>query len=122
MKPLFVCHSRCSTCRKALKWLEDNGVEVEVRDIVEQNPSRAELEEWIVRSGLPVAKFFNTSGLRYKALGLKEVVKTAPADELIGLLATDGMLVKRPLLVTDDGVLVGFREGVWAETLGGAKR
>ena len=78
MKPLFICYPRCSTCQKALKWLQERGIEVEVRDIVQQNPSEAELEEWIDRSGLAVNRFFNTSGLRYKALNLKEKVRTAP--------------------------------------------
>lgn len=99
MKPLFICYPRCSTCQKALKWLQERGIEVEVRDIVQQNPSEAELEEWIDRSGLAVNRFFNTSGLRYKALNLKEKVRTAPREELIRVLSTDGMLVKRPLLI-----------------------
>lgn len=81
MKPLFICYPRCSTCQKALKWLQERGIEVEVRDIVQQNPSEAELEEWIDRSGLAVNRFFNTSGLRYKALNLKEKVRTAPREE-----------------------------------------
>ena len=80
MKPLFICYPRCSTCQKALKWLQERGIEVEVRDIVQQNPSEAELEEWIDRSGLAVNRFFNTSGLRYKALNLKEKVRTAPRN------------------------------------------
>ena len=109
MKPLFICYPRCSTCQKALKWLQERGIEVEVRDIVQQNPSEAELEEWIDRSGLAVNRFFNTSGLRYKALNLKEKVRTAPREELIRVLSTDGMLVKRPLLIASDKILVGFR-------------
>ena len=102
MKPLFICYPRCSTCQKALKWLQERGIEVEVRDIVQQNPSEAELEEWIDRSGLAVNRFFNTSGLRYKALRV---------------LSTDGMLVKRPLLIASDKILVGFREPEWAAAL-----
>ena len=90
MKPLFICYPRCSTCQKALKWLQERGIEVEVRDIVQQNPSEAELEEWIDRSGLAVNRFFNTSGLRYKALNLKEKVRTASREELIRVLSTDG--------------------------------
>ena len=117
MKPLFICYPRCSTCQKALKWLQEHGIEVEVRDIVQQNPSAAELEEWIGRSGIPINKFFNTSGLRYKSLNLKEVVRTAPREELIRVLSTDGMLVKRPLLIMPDKILVGFRETMWAEAL-----
>lgn len=106
MKPLFICYPRCSTCQKALKWLQERGIEVEVRDIVQQNPSEAELEEWIDRSGL-----------RYKALNLKEKVRTAPREELIRVLSTDGMLVKRPLLIASDKILVGFREPEWAAAL-----
>lgn len=117
MKPLFICYPRCSTCQKALKWLQERGIEVEVRDIVQQNPSEAELEEWIDRSGLAVNRFFNTSGLRYKALNLKEKVRTAPREELIRVLSTDGMLVKRPLLIASDKILVGFREPEWAAAL-----
>lgn len=114
MKPLFICYPRCSTCQKALKWLQERGIEVEVRDIVQQNPSEAELEEWIDRSGLAVNRFFNTSGLRYKALNLKEKVRTASREELIRVLSTDGMLVKRPLLIASGKILVGFREPEWA--------
>ncbi len=121
MKPLFICYPRCSTCQKALKWLQERGIEVEVRDIVQQNPSEAELEEWIDRSGLAVNRFFNTSGLRYKALNLKEKVRTAPREELIRVLSTDGMLVKRPLLIASDKILVGFREPEWAASLVGKK-
>lgn len=117
MKPLFICYPRCSTCQKALKWLQERGIEVEVRYIVQQNPSEAELEEWIDRSGLAVNRFFNTSGLRYKALNLKEKVRTAPREELIRVLSTDGMLVKRPLLIASDKILVGFREPEWAAAL-----
>ena len=106
MKPLFICYPRCSTCQKALKWLQERGIEVEVRDIVQQNPSEAELEEWI-----------DPSGLRYKALNLKEKVRTAPREELIRVLSTDGMLVKRPLLIASDKILVGFREPEWAAAL-----
>ena len=107
MKPLFICYPRCSTCQKALKWLQERGIEVEVRDIVQQNPSEAELEEWIDRSGLAVNRFFNTSGLRYKALNLKEKVRTAPREELIRVLSTDGMLVKRPLLIASGCTEIG---------------
>lgn len=114
---LVICYPRCSTCQKALKWLQERGIEVEVRDIVQQNPSEAELEEWIDRSGLAVNRFFNTSGLRYKALNLKEKVRTAPREELIRVLSTDGMLVKRPLLIASDKILVGFREPEWAAAL-----
>ena len=117
MKPLFICYPRCSTCQKALKWLQERGIEVEVRDIVQQNPSEAELEEWIDRSGLAVNRFFNTSGLLYKSMELKDKLPGMSEEEMIKLLATDGMLVKRPLLVGADFVLVGFKETEWAEHL-----
>lgn len=110
---LFIQYPKCSTCRKAAKWLQDNNIEVEVRHIVEANPTAEELSVWIDRSGLEVQKFFNTSGKVYKENNLKEVVKTASREELVKLLASDGMLVKRPLLVGDDFVLVGFKEEDW---------
>lgn len=111
---LFIQYPKCSTCRKAAKWLQDNNIEVESRHIVEANPTAEELSIWIDRSGLDIKKFFNTSGKVYKENNLKEVVKTASREELIKLLASDGMLVKRPLLVGDDFVLVGFKESDWA--------
>ncbi|NLX80253.1 MAG: arsenate reductase family protein [Proteiniphilum sp.] len=110
---LFIQYPKCSTCRKAAKWLQDNNIEVEVRHIVEANPTAEELDVWIDRSGLEVQKFFNTSGKVYKENNLKDVVKTASREELVKLLASDGMLVKRPLLVGDDFVLVGFKEEDW---------
>lgn len=117
MKPLFIQYPKCGTCRKAAKWLKDNNIDVTSRHIVEENPSAKELSVWIDQSGLPVQKFFNTSGQVYKQNNLKEVVKTAPREELIGLLAENGMLVKRPILVADDFVLVGFKEDEWKEKL-----
>lgn len=117
MKPLFIQYPKCGTCRKAAKWLKDNNIDVISRHIVEENPSAKELSVWIDRSGLPVQKFFNTSGQVYKQNNLKEVMKTAPREELIGLLAENGMLVKRPVLVADDFVLVGFKEEEWKEKL-----
>lgn len=117
MKPLFIQYPKCGTCRKATKWLNDNKVEVTSRHIVEDNPTQAELSEWIDRSGLPVQKFFNTSGQVYKQNNLKDVVKTSSREELINLLADNGMLVKRPIVVTDDFVLVGFNENEWKEKL-----
>ena len=117
MTLLFVQYPSCSTCRKAGKWLKDNNVDVISRHIVEENPTQAELSEWIGRSGLPVQKFFNTSGQVYRQNNLKEVVKTAPRQELIDLLASNGMLVKRPILVADDFVLVGFNEEEWKAKL-----
>lgn len=117
MKPLFIHYPKCTTCQKAAKWLKDNGVEVEFRDIVTQNPTSNELVKWIAKADKPTSKFFNTSGLKYKALNLKDVVKTVQQDELIKILASDGMLVKRPVLIFDSGVLVGFKEAEWAEAL-----
>lgn len=117
MKPLFIQYPKCGTCRKAAKWLKDNNIDVISRHIVEENPSAKELSVWIDRSELPVQKFFNTSGQVYKQNNLKEVVKTASREELIGMLAENGMLVKRPILVTDDFVLVGFKEDEWEEKL-----
>ena len=111
---LFVCYPKCSTCQKAKAWL---GVSVTVRDIKTDRPTAEELRAWHARSGLPLKRFFNTSGLQYKALGLKDKLPTMTEDEQLALLATDGMLVKRPLLVADDFVLVGFREKEWEEQL-----
>lgn len=109
MKILFVEYPKCSTCQKAKKWLEENGVLFEDRHIKEQNPTEKELTEWIAKSGLPVKKFFNTSGMLYKELGLKDKLPKMTEQEQIQLLSTDGMLVKRPLVIADDTVLVGFR-------------
>lgn len=117
MKPLFIEYSKCGTCRKALKWLSANGIDVDVRDIITNNPTENELKLWISKSLNPVNKFFNTSGLKYKELGLKDVVKTADQEELIQLLASDGKLVKRPVLIYGDIVLVGFKEEDWAKAL-----
>ena len=113
----FICYPKCTTCQKAQKWLDAKGVAYEVRNIKEQNPTVDELRAWHKRSGLPLKRFFNTSGLQYKALGLKDKLPTMTEDEQLALLATDGMLVKRPLLVADDLVLVGFREKEWEERL-----
>ena len=117
MKYLFLHYPACGTCRKAARWLAEHGVEAESRDIVLSNPGRDELSQWIATSGLPARKFFNTSGQRYKELNLKEKVAKASDGELIALLATEGKLVKRPLLVGPDFVLVGFREEQWQEKL-----
>ena len=115
---LFVCYPKCTTCQKALKWLEARGVQVEVRNIKTQRPNEQELRTWFQASGLPLKKFFNTSGLQYKALGLKDKLPQMSEDEQFALLSTDGMLVKRPILVGDGFVLVGFKEAQWAEQLG----
>jgi arsenate reductase len=114
---LFLCYPACTTCKKAEKWLEDRKVPVEKRHIKEDNPSEAELRAWHERSGLPLKRFFNTSGLQYKALGLKDKLPDMSEEEQLSLLAGDGMLVKRPLLVGDDLVLVGFREAEYEERL-----
>lgn len=117
MKPLLLGYAACDTSRRARRWLEAQGTKFAARDIVRERPTADELRTWIARSGLPASKFFNTSGVRYKELGLKEVVRNAPDEELIHLLTSDGKLVKRPLLVGDEWVLVGFREAEWAERL-----
>ncbi|WP_294481733.1 arsenate reductase family protein [uncultured Ruminococcus sp.] len=110
---LFICYPKCTTCKKAQKWLDDNGFQYELRDIKENNPTYDELKNWHAKSGLPLKKFFNTSGLLYKSMELKDKLPTMPEDEQLKLLATDGMLVKRPILVNEDTVLVGFKEDDW---------
>ena len=114
---LALCYPKCSTCQKALAWLRDRGIEPETRDIKSQRPTREELARWHRLSGLPLKRFFNTSGLQYKALGLKEKLPAMSEDEQLDLLATDGMLVKRPVLVGEDFVLTGFRETEWTAAL-----
>lgn len=114
---LFVEYPKCSTCQKAKKWLLEHGAEFEDRHIVEQNPTEAELTEWVERSGLELKRFFNTSGMKYKELGLKDKLPSMTAEEQIALLASDGMIVKRPLLVMDDRVLVGFKLAEWEAAL-----
>ncbi len=109
----FICYPKCTTCQKAKKWLDDNGIGYELRDIKLDNPTLDELTVWYKQSGLPLKKFFNTSGLLYKSLDLKNKLPTMTDEEMLKLLATDGMLVKRPLLVGDDFVLVGFKEVEW---------
>ena len=114
---LFVEYPPCTTCRKAAKWLEDHGVEFERRHIKEIRPTEAELRVWREKSGLPLKRFFNTSGQRYRELELKDRQAAMPEQEQYALLASDGMLVKRPILVTEDRVLVGFREKEWEQLL-----
>ena len=109
----FICYPKCTTCQRAKKWLDDNKIEYELRDIKLDNPSLEELTKWYNKSGLPIKKFFNTSGLLYKSLDLKNKLPEMSEDEMLKLLATDGMLVKRPLLIDDDFVLVGFKEAEW---------
>lgn len=111
---LFVCYPKCTTCQKARKWLDEQRIAYELRDIKTENPTYDELAAWYERSGLSLKKFFNTSGLLYKSMELKDKLPQMSEDEMLRLLATDGMLVKRPLLVGDDFVLVGFKEGEWA--------
>ncbi len=113
---LFICYPACSTCQKARRWLEEKGLHFDERNIKTENPTYEELKLWHSQSGLPIKKFFNTSGLGYRALGLKEKLSTMTQDEQLRLLASDGMLVKRPLLVCDDSVFVGFQSAQW-ETL-----
>lgn len=114
---LFICYPKCSTCQKAKKWLEEHNIEYIERHIVDNNPTYDELKEWYVKSGLLLKKFFNTSGLLYKEKQLKDKIPAMSEDEQLKLLATNGMLVKRPLVVTDDTVLVGFKEAEWNEKL-----
>jgi arsenate reductase len=114
---LFVCYPKCTTCQKAKKWLDDKGVKYEFRNIKEENPSEEELRVWHEKSGLPLRKFFNTSGLLYKELSLKDKLAAMSEDEQYKLLATDGMLVKRPLLITDDKVILGFKEEEYSKLL-----
>lgn len=114
---LFLEYPKCSTCKKARKWLEEQGAEFEARHIIEQNPTAEELADWHIRSGLPLKRFFNTSGMKYRELELKEKLPAMTEAEQYKLLATDGMLVKRPLLVGEDFVVPGFKEDVWKQYL-----
>ena len=114
---LIVEYPRCSTCRKAIKWLDEHNIEYEDRDIVKDNPQKEELKEWYQKSGLPLKRFFNTNGKVYRELKLKDKLPEMTEDEQLELLATDGMLVKRPIVVTEDTVLTGFKEKEWEETL-----
>ena len=113
----FICYPKCTTCQKAKKWLDDNKIEYELRDIKEDNPTLEELTDWYKMSGLPLKKFFNTSGLLYKSMELKDKLPTMSEEEQLKLLATDGMLVKRPLVIGNDFVLVGFKESEWSEKI-----
>ena len=114
---LFLEYPKCSTCKKAMKWLDEQGISYEDRHIIEDNPTVKELKDWHERSGLPLKRFFNTSGMKYRELGLKDKLPEMSEEEQYELLATDGMLVKRPLVVGDDFVLIGFKEALWKETL-----
>jgi len=110
---LFICYPKCTTCQKAQKYLNEKGIAYTLRHIKEENPSLEELTQWYQASGLPLKRFFNTSGLQYKALGLKDKLPQMTEEEQLQLLATDGMLVKRPLLIGDDFVLTGFKQAEW---------
>ncbi len=112
---LFICYPKCTTCRKAQKWLNEKGSSYDFRDISQNNPTYDELKAWVERSKLPIRKFFNTSGLLYKSLELKKKLEAMSEDEQLRLLSTDGMLVKRPLLITEDYILVGFNEKEWSQ-------
>ena len=114
---LFLCYPKCTTCQKAKAWLDNQDVSYTLRDIKLDNPTAEELRQWWTASGLPLKKFFNTSGLQYEALGLKDKLPAMSEEEQLNLLATDGMLVKRPILVGDGFVLVGFRQAEWEEAL-----
>ena len=118
MSALFIEYPKCTTCKKAKKWLDEHGVEYTDRHIVEDNPTAEELASWQQRSGLPLRRFFNTSGMKYREMGVKAKLDAGMSDEeAFVLLATDGMLVKRPIVVTDDAILVGFKESAWEEAL-----
>ncbi len=118
MKKLFIQYPKCTTCKKALKYLKDHGIEIEDRHIVENNPTAEELKEWLDKSGLPIKKFFNTSGVLYKEMQLKDKVGQMTEEEALALLSTNGMLVKRPLLITENQVLVGFKEAEYEKLKG----
>ena len=111
----FICYPKCTTCKKAQNWLESKNAEYTVRNIKEENPTYDELREWYVKSGLPLKRFFNTSGMIYRSMNLKDKLDTMTDEEKLRLLAEDGMLVKRPILIKADKVLVGFREAEWEE-------
>lgn len=113
----FICYPKCSTCQKARKWLEANHLEFTERHIVEENPSYEELKEWYAESGLPLKKFFNTSGKLYKEMQLRDKLPTMSEEEQLKLLATNGMLVKRPLIVNGNIILTGFKEAEWEKAL-----
>ncbi len=114
---LVLCYPKCTTCQKALKWLDDNGIEYEVRNIKEDNPTVEELTEWYNRSGLDIKRFFNTSGLLYKSMELKDKLPGMTDEEKLALLSSDGMLVKRPLIISDKGIYTGFKEKEWLTLL-----
>lgn len=114
---LFICYPRCSTCKKARLWLKERGIDFDERDIKLENPSKEELEKWHKMSSLPLKRFFNTSGVQYRALGLKDRLPQMSEEEQLRLLASDGMLVRRPLLISDKFALAGFKEAEWEEAI-----
>jgi arsenate reductase len=111
----FICYPKCTTCQKAKKWLDDNNIEYELRNIKDNNPTVEELTVWHEKSGAPLKKFFNTSGLLYKSMELKDKLPKMTEREMLALLSTDGMLVKRPLLISENLVLIGFKEAEWSK-------
>jgi arsenate reductase (glutaredoxin) len=113
MRPIAICYPKCGTCQKAEKWMKSNEIEYSYRPIKEENPSKDELKLWLEKSGLPISKFFNTSGLLYKEHNMKDKVKVLSENELLDILASNGMMVKRPILLANDKVLVGFKEEEW---------
>lgn len=117
MRYLFVEYPKCTTCRRAKKWLEENKIDFEDRDIKLNNPSKEELKEWLEKSNLDIKKIFNTSGVLYREKGMKDKVKVLSEDELLDILSEDGMMVKRPLVIGEDKVLIGFKEAEWEEKL-----
>ena len=114
---LFICYHKCTTCQKARKWLDENEIQYNFRDIKIDNPSYDELKKWFELSGLPLRKFFNTSGIQYKALNLKDKLPSMTIEEQLKLLATDGMLVKRPIFINGNSILIGFKEDDWSNNL-----
>jgi transcriptional regulator, spx/mgsR family len=118
MKNLFIEYPKCSTCQKAKKWLDENKIEYVDRNIVTETPTKEELKKWITKSGLDVRKFFNTSGMKYRELNIKEKIKDMSEDEIYELLASDGMLIKRPLFISDTLILKGFKEKEWEQIKG----
>lgn len=114
-EPIILCYPKCGTCQKAEKWLKSKGVNYQYRAIKEENPTKEELKIWLTKSGLTINKFFNTSGLLYKEQNMKDKINTLSEDELLTILATNGLMVKRPILVLNDSVLIGFKEDQWSE-------
>lgn len=116
-KVKIICHPRCTTCKKAEKFLEDNGIEFDFRDIREENPTKDEIKNWHKSTGLPLKRFFNTSGQLYRSLELKDKLESMSEEEQYELLSTDGMLVKRPVLISDDKILIGFKQSEWEDLI-----